>query len=389
MTGSVRVALMGLGQRGLQHLRCLWTLQEQGLVRLIALADAFEANLDTEKIGSYVEGFRPEGILHTISFEALLELEPDALYVCIPPNVHSGEVVRAAEAGLHLFIEKPMSLYLDEALEMEAAIGASGALCTVGFQQRFDGRHEAVHQLLREGRRPLMASYTYHGALEGHNVKHHQTELEGGPGNRVWTANRAWSGMTVVEGGIHLLDTWRYWFGDVEWVQANYQHRPEDDVHDGADNPYTYTALFGFAGGAVGTMTLSRLRKVYADHMDHQVLWTEGRAEICREGVTVYQYEGPYPPSQPPTREAVTRIVGEGQGGGGQGGDGTFAISQVFAQAVAEGRPELIRSPFGDAMNSLAAVIGANVSDELGGERVDIDQLLRAERYAAFRRKPS
>ena len=384
MTGSVRVALMGLGQRGLQHLRSLWTLQEQGAVRLVALADAFEANLDTEKIGSYVEGFRPEGILHTTSFGSLLELEADALYVCIPPNVHSGEVVRAAEAGLHLFVEKPMSLYLDEALEMEAAIGVAGVLSTAGFQQRFDGRHEAVHQLLREGRRPLMACYTYHGALEGHNVKHHKTELHGGPGNRVWTANRAWSGMTVVEGGIHLLDTWRYWFGDVEWVQANYQHRPEDDVHDGADNPYTYTALFGFAGGAVGTMTLSRLRKVFADHMDHQVLWTEGRAEICREGVTVYQYEGPYPPSQPPTREAVTRTVGEGQGG-----DGTFAISQVFAQAVAEGRPELIRSPFGDAMNSLAAVIGANVSDELGGERVDIEQLLRAERYAAFRRKPT
>ena len=384
MTQPVRVALMGLGQRGLQHLKSLWALQAQGAVRLSALADAFTANLAADKIRNYVDGYRPDGILHTTSFEELLSQEQDVLYVCIPPNVHSGEVVRAAQAGLHLFVEKPMSLYLDEALEMEAAIDEAGVLSTAGFQQRFDGRHETVHSHLREGRRPLMASYTYHGPLEGHNVKHHQTELHGGPGNRVWTANRAWSGMTVVEGGIHLLDLWRYWFGDVEWVQAHYQHRPDDEVTDGADNPYTYSALFGFAGGAVGTMTLSRLRKVYADFMDHQVLWTEGRAEICWEGVTMYEYDGPYPPSQPPPQGAVTKTLYEGRGG-----DDTFAISKVFMRAIAENRPELIRSPFGDAMNSLAAVIGANISDELGGERVDVDQLLSADRFAAFRQKPN
>ena len=382
MTVPVRVALMGLGQRGLQHLKSLWALQEEGVVQITVLADAFAANLDPGKIRDYVDGFRPEGILHTTSFDELLGREQDALYVCIPPNVHSGEVVRAAQAGLHLFVEKPMSLYLDEALEMEAAIAEAGVFCTAGFQQRFDGRHEAVRSHLREGRRPLMACYTYHGALEGHNVKHHRTELQGGPGNRVWTANRAWSGMTVVEGGIHLLDLWRYWLGDVEWVQAHYQHRTEDDIYDEADNPYTYSALFGFAGGSIGTMTLSRLRKVFADHMDHQVLWTEGRAEIFWEGVTAYEYRGAYPPAQPPPEDAVAKPLFEGRGG-----DDTFAISRVFVQAIAEGRPELIRSPFGDAMNSLAAVIGANVSDELGGERVDVDRLLNDDSFAAFRQK--
>ena len=384
MTGPVRVALMGLGQRGLQHLKALWTLQKQGAVRLTALADAFASNLDSAKIRKYVEGFRPDGIVLTTDFEKLLSQDQDALYICIPPNLHSGEVLRAARAGLHLFVEKPMSLFLDEAMEMEAVIRETGVLSTVGFQQRFDGRHEAVYRLLREGRRPLMASYTFHGPLEGHNVKHHQTELQGGPRNRIWTANRAWSGMTVVEGGIHLLDLWRYWFGDVEWVQAHYQHRPQHEVYDDADNPYTYSALFGFAGGAVGSMTLSRLRKVYSSHMDHQVLWTDGRAEIAVDGVTMYQYDGTYPPPQPPSQDAVRKSLYEGRGG-----DDTFCISQVFVQAIAEGRPELIRSPFSDAMNSLAAVLGANVSDELGGERVNVEQLLRAEKFAAYRQKPN
>jgi hypothetical protein len=97
----------------------------------------------------------------------------------------------------------------------------------------------------------------------------------------------------------------------------------------------------------------------------------------------MYQYDGPYPPSQPPTQDAVRKLLFEGRGG-----DDTFAISQVFIQAIAEGRPELIRSPFSDGMNSLAAVLGANVSDQLGGERVNVEELLNSTRYAAYRRKP-
>ena len=383
MTRPVRVALMGLGQRGLQHLRALWNLQERGEVKLTTLADAFASNLDQSKISNYVEGFRADGIVLTTDFDELLAQEQDALYICIPPNLHAGEVLRAARAGLHLFVEKPMSLFLDEALEMEAVIRETGVISTVGFQQRFDGRHEAIYNLLRDGKRPLMACYTFHGPLEGHNVKHHQTELHGGPRNRIWTANRAWSGMTVVEGGIHLLDLWRYWFGDVEWVQAHYQHRPQDEIYDDADNPYTYSVQFGFAGGAIGSLTLSRLRKVYASHMDHQVLWTEGRAEIADDGVTIYQYDGPYPPSQPPAQEAFRKLLFQGRGG-----DDTFAISEMFVQAISEGRPDLIRSPFSEAMNSLAAVLGANVSDELGGARVNVDELLYSTRFAAYRRKP-
>jgi predicted dehydrogenase len=383
MTGPVRVALMGLGQRGLQHLRALWALQEKGAVQLTTLADAFASNLAAAKLQEYVPGFRPAGILHTTSFDALLGQEQDVLYICIPPNLHQGQVLRAAQAGLHLFIEKPMSLFLDEALEMEAAIQEAGILSTVGFQQRYDGRHEAIRKLLSEGRQPLMACYTFHGPLEGHNVKHHKTELHGGPRNRVWTANRNWSGMTVVEGGIHPLDLWRFWFGDVAWVQAHYQHRPAHEVLDDADNPYTYSVLFGFANGVIGSMTLSRLRKVYASHSDHQVLWTDGRAVIEREGVSVFHYDGSYPPPQPPPDGSTARSLYTGSGG-----DDTFAISQAFIQAVAENRPQLVRSPFCDAMNSLAAVLAANVSDALAGERVDVQQLLTEGRYADFRQKP-
>lgn len=375
---TLRIGLLGLGQRGLQHLNALWKLQANGLCQVVALGDKFVDNLEQAKIQSFVDGFALQGVTESpiqtsTNFTTLLDAELDALYICLPPNVHNGEVIAAAQAGIHLFVEKPMSLSLSEALAMERAIAKAGVLSCVGFQQRFDVRHEAVHQYLHD-KEAVMATYTMHAPFEGHNVKHTHTEEEGGPTNRVWTANKAWSGMTVVEGGIHPLDLWRYWFGDVVWVQATYNHRPDAAVQDGWDNPYAYSALFGFENGVVGNMRLSRLRKVFAAHSEHQVLCTESRLDLDGRDLVEYAYRGDYPPTEQPTPAQTRRLIDLSAPR-----DTTLEIARAFVTAVAQNDPSLIRSPFSDAMNSLAAVLGANVSDERNGERVVIADLLETQ----------
>jgi predicted dehydrogenase len=164
-------------------------------------------------------------------------------------------------------------------------------------------------------------------------------------------------------------------------VQAIYTHRPEEEVFDGADNPYTYTAIFGFENGATGTMVLTRLRRVYYSETGHKIFWNEGIVEI-ENGVTVYRYEGDYPPAQEPGLDMIRRSLPVPDNR-----NATYEISRVFVQAIAENRPELIRSPFDEAMNSNTAVLAANVSDELGGQRVNVNELLTAEKYARFRQR--
>lgn len=378
----VRIGMLGLGQRGLQHLKAVYQLQQEGLAQIVTLADAFPANIEPAKLQKFVPGLPTADIQLTTDFDALLNSDIDALYLSIPPNVHKGEVVRAAQKGIHLFVEKPMSLFLDEALAMERAIADAGIISTVGFQQRFDVRHDAVKKYLT-GKQGVMVSYTRHGPLEGHSIKHTPTEAVGGPGNRVWTANRAWSGMTVVEGGIHPLDVWRYWFGDVAWVQATYSHRPPAEIFDGADNPYAYNVIFGFKNGVIGNLILSRLRRVYQSYGEEQILWNEGRIELTDDAVIAYHYDGPYPP---PTNPLEAELRHEVEVPDGE--NTTLAIARAFVEAVAHNDPSRIRSPFPDAMNSLAAVLGANISDELGGVRVQLDDLLYGDDFARFRRKP-
>jgi len=383
MTSPINVGILGLGQRGLQHLNALWKLQSEGQVKVCALIDAFEENLAETKLQRYVEGFRRGDICTSTDFNpTLADVKLDALYFAIPPGVHNGELIRAANAGVHIFAEKPMSLYLDEAVEMERAIRESGVIATAGFQQRHDPRYEAVQRFLAD-KQVVMLTFVVNIPLEAHSVKHTATEKLSGPQNRVWTANVEWSGTSVVEAGIHQVDLMRYWCGDIAWVQADYVHRNADDIVDGGDNPYAYSVKFGFESGAIGNFLQSRLRKAYYSDGYQNVLWTHGHIKFEGNDVIAYYYDGPYPPQQRPGGNEIRHLLPVS---GNR--DTTLQISRAFIESIATGKPDSLRNTFTSSMNSLAAVLGANISDRLGGERVYLRDLFTAEKYAPFRRKP-
>lgn len=384
MSQPIRVAILGLGQRGLQHLKALWKLQSEGLVKITALIDAFEDNLVEAKIQKYVDGFEIDGIHASTDFEdTLSELALDAIYFALPPGVHNGEIIQAANAGVHIFAEKPMSLYLNEAVDMERTIQENGVISTAGFQQRYDARYEAVHKFLAD-KQPVMTTMIVNGALEGHSIKHTKTETFGGPANRVWTANYEWSGATVVEGGIHQTDLMRYWFGDIAWVEASYIHRDASDIVDGGDNPYAYSVRYGFECGCIANLILSRLRQTYYSDGYDSILWTHGHLKFEGNDVVAYYYDGPYPPAETPSQEAVRHVLPLPDGV-----DPTEQISRAFLDAIRKGNSDQLRSTFTSSMNSLAAVLGANASDQLDGERIYLKNFLVDERYDRFRRKPT
>ena len=384
MSQPIRVAILGLGQRGLQHLSALWRLQGEGLVRIAALVDAFEDNLAEEKVQSYVDGLRIEGIHTSTDFRETLEgLSLDAIYFALPPGVHNGELIQEANAGVHIFAEKPMSLYLNEAIDMERAIQENGVISTAGFQQRYDSRYEAVREFLAD-KKPVMNTFIGNGSLEEHSIKHTRTETLGGPANRIWAANYEWSGASVVEAGIHQTDLIRYWFGDISWVEANYVHRDASDVVDGGDNPYAYSVRYGFECGCIANLILSRLRRTYFGDGYESILWTHGHLKFEGDEPVAYFYDGPYPPERTPSLETVRHPLPAAPPV-----DTTEQISRAFLGAIESGDPGGLRSTFASSMNSLAAVLGANASDQLEGQRIYLEDFLVDKRYDRFRQKPA
>jgi len=378
----IRVGLLGIGQRGLQHLNLLWKLQDEGLVKVVALGDAFEENLGEEKIRRYVEGFRGDEVGTYGTFDEMLsDREMDALYVSIPPGVHNREIVRAAGSGIHLFVEKPMSLYMDEAREMEDAIVESGVLSAVGFQMRYDTWNDAVRAFLAD-KRMVMSTIVSNGALESHSVKHTATERVGGPSNRVWAASYEWSGSSIVESAIHSTDLMRYWFGDIAWVRADYVARDPDDIEDGGDNPCAYSVTYGFQCGGLANILMTKLRRTYYGDGYQDIAWDHGHLKTGPEGPVAYYYDGPYPPSTRPGGEDLRHPLPIPPRN-----NSTEAISRAFVEAVISGDPGKIRSSFSESMNSLAAVLAANASNRLGGEKIDLKAFATDPRCAEFRKR--
>jgi predicted dehydrogenase len=72
------------------------------------------------------------------SIEPLLDgIRLDAMFIATPPETHCELTVKALERGLHVLVEKPMALNLEEAITMVESSKRSGRRLRVGFNRRF------------------------------------------------------------------------------------------------------------------------------------------------------------------------------------------------------------------------------------------------------------
>jgi myo-inositol 2-dehydrogenase / D-chiro-inositol 1-dehydrogenase len=75
----------------------------------------------------------------------------DAVAICSPAATHADLVVAAAQAGKHVFCEKPMALSLDDADRAIDAARAAGVALQVGFNRRFAPDFADMHARIVEG----------------------------------------------------------------------------------------------------------------------------------------------------------------------------------------------------------------------------------------------
>jgi predicted dehydrogenase len=72
----------------------------------------------------------------------------DAVVVCSPAGTHAEIVLGALEAGLHVFVEKPMCITLADADAIVAARDRAGKVVQVGTMKRYDPAVEAMYDAL-------------------------------------------------------------------------------------------------------------------------------------------------------------------------------------------------------------------------------------------------
>jgi predicted dehydrogenase len=86
------------------------------------------------------------------SEKELLKSDCDVVYVATPVDVHCRQAIRAAEAGKHVFCEKPLGLNVKEAEKIVAACEKNNVKLGVGLMMRFHAQHREALRLVRKGR---------------------------------------------------------------------------------------------------------------------------------------------------------------------------------------------------------------------------------------------
>ncbi|MFI7540647.1 Gfo/Idh/MocA family protein [Actinoplanes sp. NPDC049599] len=259
--------------------------------------------------------------------EALLDAGLDAAYVCVPPFAHGPAERAVVAAGLPLFVEKPISINWDTALEIAALAAQSEIITAVGHHWRYLGIVEQARALL--GDRPVRLVT---GAW-----------LDKVP-PVAWWPHRDRSGGPVVEQAAHVLDLARHLAGEITEVTAVGNGTPPP-VPD-ADVDGATAATLRFAGGAVGTLAATCVLgwkeraglEIYADGL---------ALALTETGLVVRDADGPRTVDSDPesARIAVDRAFIDAVRGDGNDirvpyaeALRTHAVALAVAEAAATGR---------------------------------------------------
>ncbi|HEX6463444.1 MAG TPA: Gfo/Idh/MocA family oxidoreductase [Vicinamibacterales bacterium] len=143
----MRILIAGLGAIGQRHARNLRALLGRDL-ELLAFRQRRLPFIVTERLerddARTVEA--ELGVRAYVDLDEALAMRPNAVFVCTPSSQHLEIAQRAASAGCHLFIEKPLSHTLDGLDALRSTIASRGLVALLGCQWRY---HPTVRWLRR------------------------------------------------------------------------------------------------------------------------------------------------------------------------------------------------------------------------------------------------
>jgi predicted dehydrogenase len=173
--------------------------------------------------------------------ELLADPAVDGVVVATPTTLHVEMVEQSAQAGKHVFCEKPISYDLDSTLAAIEAAREGGIALQVGFHRRFDPDWVAAASRIKAGE--LGQIYLFRTTLR---------DKEPPP-----VGYLGGSGGFFVDTSIHDLDTARWFAGEIDSVTA-FGAALSDPIA-AADDIDNVAIVLQFASGALGLIDESRV----------------------------------------------------------------------------------------------------------------------------------
>lgn len=156
----LRIAVAGVHGRGGSHIAG-WLDQENVEIAYLIDPDQQVLGSTLEKLSAKTEGrFSTKGV--TDVREALDDKTLDAISIATPNHWHSLMTIWGAQAGKHVYVEKPMSHDVAEGRVAVAAQQRYGVVIQHGTQNRSNAKIAGLHAAIQSGKwGPLKISYGY------------------------------------------------------------------------------------------------------------------------------------------------------------------------------------------------------------------------------------
>ena len=316
---KIKIGFIGAGGIAQAHLKNLVTMED---VSLVAICDEYKDSATRTAASFDAKGYT--------DYRMMMNQEKlDAIFVCLPPFAHGAPEILAAQKGIHLFIEKPVSISVEQGKEIRKTIEDSGVICSVGYNCRYLDIVDRTISILKENTV---------GMVMGLN-------LTGFAWEKDWWRDKAKSGGQIVEQTTHIIDLARYLLGEVESVYCQSSLRLFGDIKD-VNIDDVSAVIFHFRNGVLGCMVSScgAPRPIYKI----------GLEIICRE--LVLNLATAVAPSAltltyPHRTEQISATV-----------DSFLQEERVFTEAIKRKDSTQIKSSYSDALKTLEVTIAANDS---------------------------
>jgi len=205
----------------------------------------------------------------------------DLVVLATRHNEHARQVIRALEAGKHVFVEKPLALTWDELDAVRQAHEANGgkSAVMVGFNRRFSPGVQALATVLATRTAPLVMNYRLNAGFL--------------PANH-WTQGPEGGGRNIGE-ACHMYDTLRFLAGAAAVDVTATSIDPHGTAYFRNDN---FIATMRYADGSVGSLVYSAMGPKEGMPKERLEVLCDGEAYIlddyktltrCSDGSVLWQ----------------------------------------------------------------------------------------------------
>jgi len=209
MSNPIKTAIIGFG-----------SVAEKMHVPLIKACQDLSLVASLERHTNRCEELYPDVTTYR-NLDELLDADAADLIVITTPNeYHYPMAKECLEAGKHVVVDKPVTIYSHEAEELHQLAKEKGLICSVFHNRRFDGDFMTLQKLIREGE---LGDLVY---LESHFDRFRPDVSEN------WREKDVPGNGITFDLGSHLIDQVVLLFGLPNWIQADIRKQRTGAVAD-------------------------------------------------------------------------------------------------------------------------------------------------------------